>query len=125
MGAAPFSDYRAGDFTLVLCLCHVRPNGQSAQTDRGVAAKGQGRRANKFAGSFYLSGSAKAGKVCQLFDAVDNRLSDIPGGIGKLVLRPSGKPAFFGVAKNLNCRLLGIVSGYFFEAANFRLQLHR
>jgi len=44
------------------------------------------RRANKFAGSFYLSGSAKAGKVCQLFNAVDNRLSDIPGGGGIVLL---------------------------------------
>ena len=34
-------------------------------------------------GSLNLSGSAEAGEVCQLLNAVDNRLSDIPcsGGI--------------------------------------------
>jgi len=34
-----------------------------------------------------------------------------------------GKPTFFGVAKNLNYRLLGIVSGYLFETADFQLQV--
>src|ERR1019366_9470421 len=37
------------------------------------------RRADEFAGAFHFSGSAKAGEGCQLFNAVDNRLSDIPG----------------------------------------------
>ena len=36
-------------------------------------------RADEFAGSFHLSGSAKAGEGCQLFNAVDNRLSNTPG----------------------------------------------
>jgi hypothetical protein len=43
------------------------------------------RRTDEFAGSFHLSGSAKAGEGRQLFNAVDNRLSDIPGG-GWIVL---------------------------------------
>ncbi len=42
-------------------------------------------RADKFAGSLHLSGSAKAGEGCQLFHTVDNRLSDIPAG-GWIVL---------------------------------------
>ncbi len=44
------------------------------------------RRDDEFAGSFHLSGSAKAWKVCQLFNAVDNRLSDIPGSGGIVLL---------------------------------------
>ena len=44
------------------------------------------RRANEFAGSFHLSGSAKAGESCQLFNAVDNRLRDIPGSGGIVLL---------------------------------------
>ena len=41
------------------------------------------RRADKLAGSLHLSGAAKAGEGCQLFNAVDNRLSDVlsSGGI--------------------------------------------
>ena len=37
------------------------------------------RRGDEFAGSLHFSGSAKAREGCQLFNAVDNRLSDIPG----------------------------------------------
>ncbi len=44
------------------------------------------RRADEFAGSFHLSGSAKAGESCQLFNAVDNRLRDIPGSGGIVLL---------------------------------------
>jgi hypothetical protein len=44
------------------------------------------RRADKLAGSLHLSGSAKAGKGCKLFNAVDNRLSDIAGGRGIVLL---------------------------------------
>ena len=44
------------------------------------------RRADEFAGSFHLSGSAKAGEACQLFNAVDNRLRDIPGSGGIVLL---------------------------------------
>ena len=44
------------------------------------------RRDDKFAGSIYLSGSAKAGEGGQLFNAVDNRLSDIPGSGGIVLL---------------------------------------
>jgi len=40
------------------------------------------RRTDKLAGSPHLSGPAKAGEGSQLFNAVDNRLSDIPGGGG-------------------------------------------
>jgi hypothetical protein len=36
------------------------------------------RRDDEFAGCFHLSRSAKAGEGCQLFNTVDNRLSDIP-----------------------------------------------
>jgi hypothetical protein len=43
------------------------------------------RGTDEFTGSFHLSGSAKAGEGRQLFNAVDNRLSDIPGG-GWIVL---------------------------------------
>jgi hypothetical protein len=44
------------------------------------------RRADEFAGSFHLSGSAKAGKSRQLFNAVDKRLCDIRGGGGIVLL---------------------------------------
>jgi hypothetical protein len=44
------------------------------------------RRADEFAGSLHLSGSAKAGKGCQLFNVVDNRLSNIPGSRGIVLL---------------------------------------
>jgi hypothetical protein len=43
------------------------------------------RRADKFAGSLHLSGASKAGENCQLFNAINYRLSDIPGG-GWIVL---------------------------------------
>ena len=44
------------------------------------------RRTHEFAGSFYLSGSAKAGESCQLFNAGDKRLRDIPGCGGVVLL---------------------------------------
>jgi hypothetical protein len=44
------------------------------------------RRADEFTRSFYLSGSAKAGEACQLLNAVDNGLSDIPGSGGIILL---------------------------------------
>ena len=44
------------------------------------------RRTDEFAGSLHFSGSAKAGEGCQLFNAVDNRLSDIPGSGGIVLL---------------------------------------
>lgn len=44
------------------------------------------RRADEFAGSLHLSGSAKAGEGCQLFNTVDNRLRDIPGSGGIVLL---------------------------------------
>ena len=44
------------------------------------------RRDDEFAGSFDLSGSAKAGEGCQLFNSVDNRLGDIPGSGGIVLL---------------------------------------
>jgi len=44
------------------------------------------RRADKLASSLHLSGSAKAGEGCQLFNAVDNRLSNIPGSRGIVLL---------------------------------------
>jgi hypothetical protein len=42
--------------------------------------------ADQFAGSLYLTGSAKAGEGCQLFNAVDNRLCDIPASGGIVLL---------------------------------------
>jgi hypothetical protein len=44
------------------------------------------RRVDKLTGSLHLSGSAKAGESCQLFDAVDNRLSDTLGSDGIVLL---------------------------------------
>jgi hypothetical protein len=44
------------------------------------------RRADEFAGSVYLSGSAKAGEGCQLLNAVDNHLRDTPASGGIVLL---------------------------------------
>jgi len=44
------------------------------------------RRAYEFAGSFHLSGPAKAGESCQLFNVVNERLGDIPGSGGIVLL---------------------------------------
>ena len=63
------------------------------------------RRADELAGSLHLSGSAKAGEGCQLFDAVDNRLSDTSGS-GRIVLLDALNSGFklvrrFGCPPNL------------------------
>jgi hypothetical protein len=44
------------------------------------------RRADKLAGSLHLSVSAKPREGCQLFNAVNNRLSNIPGSSGTISL---------------------------------------
>jgi hypothetical protein len=44
------------------------------------------RRADELAGSLHFTESAKAGEGCQLFNAADNRLCDIPGS-GGIVLQ--------------------------------------
>ena len=44
------------------------------------------RRADEFASSLHFSGPAKAGEGCQLFNAVDNRLSDVPASGGVVLL---------------------------------------
>jgi hypothetical protein len=44
------------------------------------------RRADKLAGSPHLSGAAKAREGCQVFNAVNNRLSDVPGSSGIVLL---------------------------------------
>ena len=44
------------------------------------------RRDDEFAGSFDLSGSAKAGEGCQLLNAVDNHLRDTPASGGIVLL---------------------------------------
>jgi hypothetical protein len=44
------------------------------------------RRADEFAGPLYLTGSAKAGESCQLVNAVDNCLGDIPASGGIVLL---------------------------------------
>lgn len=64
------------------------------------------RRDDKLAGSSHLSGPAKAGEVYQLFDAVDNRLSNVPGS-GGVVLLDSFNGGFklvrrFGCPPNLS-----------------------
>jgi len=46
----------------------------------GIAVHDNVRRADQFAGSLYLSWSANAGEHHQPFNAVDNRLGDLPGG---------------------------------------------
>jgi hypothetical protein len=52
----------------------------------GGAVHNDIRRADKLAGSLHLSESAKAGEGCQLFNVVDNRLGDIPGSGGIVLL---------------------------------------
>jgi hypothetical protein len=56
------------------------PDVQDFDAFFGGTAHNDVRRADESAGSFHLTGSAKAGEGCQLFNAVDNRLSDIPSG---------------------------------------------
>jgi hypothetical protein len=43
-------------------------------------------RTDEFAGSFHLSGSAKAGEACQLFNALDERLRNVSGSGGIVLL---------------------------------------
>ena len=59
------------------------------------------RRADEFAGSLHFSGPAKAGEVCQLFNAADNRIGDIPGG-GWIVL-PDVINSGFKLAARFGC----------------------
>ena len=63
------------------------------------------RRADNLAGSLYFSGPAKTREECQLFNAVDNRLSNIPGS-GGIVLHDAYNSGFklvrrFGGPPNL------------------------
>ena len=51
-----------------------------------VAVHHNVRRDDKLASAFDLSQSARAGKRGELLDAVDNRLSDFPGGVGIILL---------------------------------------
>jgi hypothetical protein len=44
------------------------------------------RRTGNLAGSLYLSGAAKAGEGCQLFNAVGSRMSGISGSDGIVLL---------------------------------------
>jgi hypothetical protein len=44
------------------------------------------RRADKLTGSRHLSGSAKGGEGCESFNAVDNRLGNISGSGGIVLL---------------------------------------
>jgi hypothetical protein len=55
------------------------PDVQDFDNFFGATVHNHVRRADEFAGSLQFSGSAKAGEGCQLFNAVDNRLSDISG----------------------------------------------
>ena len=59
------------------------------------------RRADELAGSFHLSGSAKAGEGCQLFNAVDNRLGNIPGSGGIVLLDVSNSG--FKLVRGFGC----------------------
>lgn len=54
------------------------PDVQDFDNFFGVPVHNDVRRADEFAGSLHLSGSAKAGEGRQLFDAVDNCLRDSP-----------------------------------------------
>jgi len=81
------------------------PDVQDFDNFFGSAVHDDVRRDNEFAGSLHFSSSAKAGEACQLFDAVDNRLSDIPG-CGRIVLLDAFKGGFklaggFGCPPNL------------------------
>jgi hypothetical protein len=55
------------------------PDVQDLDNFFGRTVNNHVRRADEFAGSLHFSGSANAGECCQLFNTVDNRLSDIPG----------------------------------------------
>ena len=71
-----------------MCLAPILrpvPDIQDFENFIGRTQNNDVRRADDFAGSFHLSGSAKAGKGRQLFNAVDNRLSYITGS-GRIVL---------------------------------------
>src|ERR1035437_10219005 len=52
----------------------------------GATVHNNVRRVDELASSVYLSGSAKAGESCQLFNVVDKRLRDIPGSGGIVLL---------------------------------------
>jgi hypothetical protein len=52
----------------------------------GATVHNNVRRVDELASSVYLSGSAKAGESCQLFNVVDERLRDIPGSGGIVLL---------------------------------------
>ena len=62
------------------------PDVQDFDNFFGVTVHNDVGRADEFAGSLHLSGSAKAGEGRQLFNAVDNRLCDIPGSGGIVLL---------------------------------------
>jgi hypothetical protein len=54
-------------------------NGEDFDNFFGCTVHNNVRRADEFAGSFYLSRPAKSGESCQLLNTTDNGLSDIPG----------------------------------------------
>ena len=58
------------------------PDVQDFDNFFGVPVHNDVRRTDEFAGSLHFSGSSKAGEGCQLFNAVDNRLTDVPGSSG-------------------------------------------
>jgi hypothetical protein len=62
------------------------PNVQDFDYLVGGTVHNDVRRDDEFAGSFNLSGSPKAGHGCQLLNAVDNGLRDIPGSGGIVLL---------------------------------------
>jgi hypothetical protein len=59
------------------------------------------RRADKLACSLHLSVSAEAGEGCQLFNAVNNRLSDIPCSGGIVLL--DGSNGGFKLVSRFGC----------------------
>lgn len=62
------------------------PDVQDFDNFLGETVHNNVRRADKLLCSLHLSGSAKAGEGCQLFNAVNNRLGDIPSSSGIVLL---------------------------------------
>jgi hypothetical protein len=79
------ADIRHASSGLFPVLCPV-PDVQDFDNFISVTVHNYIGRADEFAGSPHLAGSANAGKGRQLFDAVYYHLCDIPGGGGIVLL---------------------------------------
>ena len=69
-------------------VLRAMPDVQDFDNFLGVPVHNDVWRTDEFAGSLHLSRSANAGERRQFFDAVDNRLSNIPCGDGAVLLDP-------------------------------------